>query len=170
VSRLGNAYRRIRALFAGRPSRFSWIDDRVAGSGRPMTRNQVKWLREHGVDAIISLTEDPLPREWISEAGLEYRHMPLEDHATPDPDVLKQIVDELLDLIDSGKRVLVHCAAGLGRTGVVLAAYLVAAKGVSGEEAIKIVRDLRPGSIEPNQEWSVIEFQRRYFPRAGAAP
>ena len=157
-------------MFADRPSRFSWIDERVAGSGRPMTWNQVKWLKEHGVDAIISLTEDPLPREWVSEAGLEYRHMPLVDRSAPDPDVLKRIVDELLDLVEDGKRVLVHCGAGLGRTGTVLAAYLVAAKGVSGEEAIKIVRNLRPRSIEPNQEWSVIEFQRRYFPRAGAAP
>ena len=48
-----------------------------------------------------------------------------------------------------------------GRTGTVLAAYLVASKGLSAEEAISAVRRLRPGSIEPIQKISIIEFQRK---------
>ncbi|MEM3922023.1 MAG: dual specificity protein phosphatase family protein, partial [Nitrososphaerota archaeon] len=79
---------------------------------------------------------------------------------------LEEIVDRVLALVSGGRRLLIHCAAGLGRTGTVLAAYLVASKGVSGEEAIKAVRKLRPGSIERAQEISIIEFQRRYFPKA----
>jgi atypical dual specificity phosphatase len=65
-------------------------------------------------------------------------------------------------MVSGGRRVLIHCAAGLGRTGTALAAYLVVSKGLSAEEAIKAVRRLRPGSIEPIQEISIIEFQRRW--------
>lgn len=162
---LGNIYRRVLALFTDKPSNFSWVDERVAASGRPMTMKQLEWIKSQGIDAIISLTEQPLPREWVERLGIEYAHFPIEDHSAPDPETLKKIIDEVLALASGGKKLLIHCAAGLGRTGTVLAAYLVASKEVSGDKAIKIVRRLRPGSIEPIQEFSVLEFQRRYFPK-----
>jgi atypical dual specificity phosphatase len=163
---LGDAYRRFLALFMDRPSNFSWVDEWVAASGRPMTMQQLRWIKSRGIDAVISLTEYPLPREWIEQLGMEYAYFPIEDHSAPDPETLKEIVDKILAMVSGGRRVLVHCAAGLGRTGTVLAAYLVASKGLSAEEAISAVRRLRPGSIELIQEISIIEFQRRYFPRA----
>jgi len=166
VSKVGSIYRRIIALFTDRPSRFSWIDEHVAASGQPMTRSQVEWIKSQGIDMVISLTEQPLPREWIENADLEYRHFPVKDHSAPSPELLKKIVNEVLNAKARGKKVLIHCAAGLGRTGTLLAAYLIALEKISGDEAIKKVRILRPGSIELVQEKSVLEFQRRYFPKA----
>ncbi|MCD6341583.1 MAG: dual specificity protein phosphatase family protein [Thaumarchaeota archaeon] len=163
MSFLGKVYRRVLAVFMDRPTRFSWVDESVAASGRPMTLDQLRWIRSKGVELVISLTEVPLPREWIEETGLKYRHMPIEDHSAPDPETLKNIVDIMLKGIEEGKKILVHCAAGLGRTGTVLAAYLIARRNLSAEEAIEEIRRLRPGSIEPNQESSVRNFYRRYF-------
>lgn len=163
---IGDIYRRFLALFTDKPFNFSWVDEWIAASGKPMTMKQLKWIKSQGVDVIISLTEQPLPSEWIKQLGVEYMHFPIEDHSAPDPETLKQIIDRIIALVSSGKRLLIHCAAGLGRTGTVLAAYLVVCKGVSGEKAIKAVRRLRPGSIESIQEDSVLEFQRRYFPKA----
>jgi atypical dual specificity phosphatase len=58
--------------------------------------------------------------------------------------------------------VAVHCTAGKGRTGTVLAAYLVTT-GLSAHAAIDRVRHLRPGSVEtPDQEEAVEEFARRW--------
>ena len=57
--------------------------------------------------------------------------------------------------------VVVHCGAGLGRTGVVLACYFVN-KGLSAQNAIARVRRLRPGSIETeDQADAVLDFARR---------
>jgi protein-tyrosine phosphatase len=55
----------------------------------------------------------------------------------------------------------VHCGAGLGRTGVVLACYFVA-KNMTSSNAMARVRRLRPGSIETDsQADAVVEFARR---------
>ncbi len=162
MSYFGDFYRRVRALVSDRPSNFGWLDDDVAGSGRPMTLEQVRWIRERGIDVVISLTEEPLPSEWIGEAGLIYHHEPIPDHSAPNPQQVKRIVERILEEIHRGRKVLIHCAAGLGRTGTILASYLVARRGLTAEEAINLVRQRRPGSIEPAQEWSVREYYRRY--------
>ncbi len=159
---IGDLYRRIMAMFEDKPMRFTWIDDYVAASARPMTLSQIKWIKEQGVDVIISLTESPLPRDWVEKLGLKYFHAPIEDHSCPDPETLKRIVEKIFDEISGGRKILVHCAAGLGRTGTVLAAYLMVRDDLTPEDAIKAIRELRPGSIEPNQEYSLFEFYRRY--------
>ncbi len=56
--------------------------------------------------------------------------------------------------------VAVHCIAGLGRTGTILACYLVG-QGISAEEAITTIRKWRPGSIEISEQEAVIyEYER----------
>ena len=159
----GDVYRRLRAFVRDNPSRFSWVDDYVAGSSRPMTLEQLKWIKEQEIEVIISLTENPLPEEWVKGLGFRYFHIPIMDHSAPSPETLKRITDLMLKQIREGKKILVHCAAGLGRTGTVLAAYFIAKKQLSAEEAMKLVRKLRPGSIESIQEWSIREFYQRYF-------
>jgi atypical dual specificity phosphatase len=51
--------------------------------------------------------------------------------------------------------VAVHCAAGLGRTGVIVACYLITL-GRTADEAIDEIRNLRPGSIETAEQVEAI--------------
>lgn len=61
----------------------------------------------------------------------------------------------------AGQAVAVHCMLGHGRTGTMLACYLVKARALSGAAAIREIRRLRPGSIETReQEQAVIQFHQ----------
>lgn len=62
----------------------------------------------------------------------------------------------------SSQAVAVHCALGFGRTGTMLACYLVKERGLAAGDAIAEVRRLRPGSIETyEQEKAVFQFYQR---------
>jgi atypical dual specificity phosphatase len=58
---------------------------------------------------------------------------------------------------------MVHCAAGKGRTGSVLAAYLVKKQGVTAEEAIEKIRSMRPGSIQSVVQETAVSMYEKYL-------
>ncbi|MGB1613086.1 MAG: protein-tyrosine phosphatase family protein, partial [Arenicellales bacterium] len=80
-------------------------------------------------------------------------HWPIRDLGAPsDSSESAAAFASWAEALTSGKRLLFHCAAGLGRTGT-LAARLLIATGVSPQSAIEAVRSARPGTVEsPEQE------------------
>jgi atypical dual specificity phosphatase len=144
------------------PSGFTWIEKPLlAAMARPSEAEDLIWLREHGIEVLLSLTEDRPRRDWIEEAGLLVYHEPLEDMEPPTQDQLDRAVSAIVRANERKMGVAVHCGAGLGRTGVVLAAYFVAG-GLSAANAIARIRRLRPGSIETDEQAAAVElFARR---------
>src|SRR5262249_4533467 len=144
------------------PNGFSWIDKPLlAALARPTSPEEFRWLRENGIELLLSLTEDRPRRDWTEAANLLVFHEPLEDMEPPTQEQLDRCVSVLQKAHARSMGVAVHCGAGLGRTGVVLAAYFVT-QGLSAQNAIAKVRRLRPGSVETEeQEKSVEEFARR---------
>jgi atypical dual specificity phosphatase len=57
---------------------------------------------------------------------------------------------------------MVHCAAGKGRTGTILAAYLLKKENLTAEQAIKKIRNIRPGSIQSNIQEMTISLYENY--------
>jgi atypical dual specificity phosphatase len=143
------------------PNSFSWVEvPYLAASASPFEPQELLWLREQGIDIILTLTEDPLPRRWVDEAGLMSVHVPIADMEAPTHEQFEQCVSVIRRAAASKMGVLVHCLAGRGRTGTILAAYLVS-KGLASRDAIRQVRQIRPGSIETGeQEQSIHDWAR----------
>jgi atypical dual specificity phosphatase len=143
------------------PIFFSWVSKPyLAAMAKPRAFEELQWLREHGIDVLITLTEEPPPRQFINQAGLMLVHIPIMDFTAPTQTEFQTAVDAIRKAKDSGLGAAVHCAAGIGRTGTILAGWFVA-EGMSSSEAIKHVRQLRPGSIEtPDQEEAIHLYAR----------
>jgi atypical dual specificity phosphatase len=139
------------------PAGFSWIEKPLlAALARPSDLEDLEWLRIQGIQLLLTLTEDRLRRDWVDEAGLLVYHVPMIDMEAPTVEQLEQCVSVIKRAKDQGLGVAIHCGAGLGRTGVVLAAYFVDS-GLSAQNAISRVRRLRPGSIETEEQADVVE-------------
>jgi atypical dual specificity phosphatase len=145
------------------PDGFSWIDKpRLAAMAEPASLEEFQWLREHGIQFLICLTESPPRRSWINEAGLFSKHIPIEDMHPPTQPQIDLCMASIDKALANELGVGIHCAAGLGRTGTMIACWLVQHEGLSARDAITRVRRLRPGSIETQEQAeAVVEFARR---------
>ena len=141
------------------PRNFSWIEPtKLAGCGRPENVEELEAAKREGIEAIVSLTSTPLNPGIISRLGFTYLHSPLS--AIPSVPELTRIVEFIESQKPQTHPVLVHCGEGKGRTGTALAAYLVY-QGMSADQAIQVVREKRPGSIQTAEQESVIhEFEK----------
>ena len=161
---------------AGAPAEvanFSWVvEGKLAGMARlgvhqPL-EDDLASLESLGISLLVSLTEESTPASTAAHYGIEVLHLPVQDFTPPTQEQLFAFAAEARESLDAGRAVGVHCGAGLGRTGTVLASYFVT-EGMTATEAIAEVRKLRPGSIEtPEQEQAVHTFQGRW--RAIATP
>ena len=154
--------RRLRAVVADSPTGFVWVEDRsLAGSGYPASREQVGWLTKRGIGSILTLTEEPLPVKWTSGFPLDLGHVPMHDHLPPSAESLAKAVEYISSRRGEGRAVLVHCLAGEGRTGCVLAAYLIRTRRMGADEAMATLRSLKREFVEPKQEGAVRGFAAR---------
>lgn len=159
MGKAGRLYRRARAIVAASPTGFTWVEDRrLAASGYPSSKRQVEWVMRHGIDSVVTLTEDPLPKAWTQLPGLVSVHLAMVDHAPPSAQSLDGAAERIKSELDAGRNVLVHCLAGRGRTMCALAAYLIRYEGLGGEEAIGRLRTLRRDAVESGQEAAVLSY------------
>ncbi len=115
-------------------------------------------LRSQGICAIVSLTER-FPDELVGETRFVTLHLPIDDMTPPETVQIEEFVEFVDRQFARGCAVGVHCMAGLGRTGTMIACYLVS-QGMSAEDAIAEVRRARPGSIQTEaQEQAVRRWQ-----------
>ena len=146
------------------PNGFSWVEKPLlAALARPTEPEDFAWLRQQGIEVLLSLTEDPPRRDWVNDAGLMLVHVPVEDMEAPTQEQLDRCLSAITRANEQNMGVAVHCTAGLGRTGVVLACYFTA-KGLTAQNAIARVRRMRPGSVETDEQAEAVEqFAKRHL-------
>ncbi len=138
-----------------------WIEEgKLAGRPGP---HWYPWdlgeLYKAGFRAIVSLECDGVTTGVIEAKGIEHKRICVEDHTSPTLEQIDEFNEYVEAKLEEGKPVLVHCLGGVGRTGTMLASYLIR-KGMSPRDAIKRIRTERPHplTIEPCQEETLYEW------------
>lgn len=161
MSKPGNMWRKVHGKITKRPTNFSWlIEEKLAGSGMPTSFDEVDWILKQGIKSIVTMTENALPPQWVDDIG--YLHVPTPDFTAPDMEKIDLAVEFIHQNITDNQAVMVHCAAGLGRAGTILACYFVKYKKFSAKEAITKIRKERPGSIQSETQELAITFYEKH--------
>ncbi len=98
--------------------------------------------------------------DFYSEHGLQVIHLPIHDFGVPDKAAVKRVLQKVIRLANDGRNIVIHCFAGVGRTGTIAACLAGEVFGDSGEKAIGRVRTwIGDGSVETHeQKRFVIEY------------
>ena len=150
-------------MAAGFPDDFIWaVDNLLAATSRPYdVRKAFEFFKDQGIDVIVTLTENSLLQAVVEEFGFEYHHIPVRDFAAPSARQIDKFIRIVEQTRKAGRKVVVHCLAGRGRTGTMIACYLVF-RGRGAQEALDYVRSLRAGAVETaEQEQAVFRLERR---------
>ena len=126
-----------------------WLEDgKLAGSSYPSILT-LRELYDEGFRVLIPLEErDDIPE--LETMGFKVHPIYVQDFTSPTITQLEEfnrIVEEA-----GGAPVLVHCLGGFGRTGTMLAAYLIKKRSFLAEQAISFVRERRPGAVEVHEQ------------------
>ena len=141
-----------------RPAQTFYERIKLAGCMGPVLREELLYLKGKGVRTIVRLEEHTVSGE---AAGLVDMAEYVPDFEPPTTGQIGRIVAFIHEQMENDAPVAVSCKAGLGRTGTVLACYLVHT-GYRAEDALDRVRRVRPGSAEsPQQQEFVYMYEER---------
>ena len=148
---------------------FSWVvEGEIAGSAHPgglgyssgAAQDELEAnlgiISQEKIGAIISLSELPLNEDAVHRFGFRYLYLPVRDMCAPTIDDVKAFIAFTHGMREGKGGTLVHCMAGMGRTGTMLACYLLY-EGRNYEQAMDEVRRCRPGSIETVTQEALIK-------------
>ena len=160
MTKIGDAKRKLHGMITGKPDNFSWlIEGKLAGSAIPTSFEEIKRLVDGGVKSIVTVREESLDDDWMK--NINYLHIHSNDMGVPEFEDLVKAVDFIHQRITNNEPVMVHCLAGLGRTGTILACYLIKYQKLSADDSIQKVRESRPGSIQSfPQEEIIFQFEK----------
>jgi ADP-ribosylglycohydrolase len=160
------------------------VPDRLLAGKYPGGKTAAELARRLGAlleakfDAFIDLTQPGELPEYQSylPSNVAYAREAIPDHGVPaDPGQMPRIQRVLADFLAEGRRVYVHCRAGIGRTGTVVGCYLIA-NGMNGEDALSRLNELWQGS-DRSDTWPEVpetpeqfDFIRNWEPRSSSAP
>ncbi len=159
---IGDAYRKVKAYFImlrhnfNPPKKLDWVTPELAiGSDI----RALDFLKSQGVGAIIGLqAERSDDEEKLHGADVDYLHIPIKDGHAPEPSQIQSMIDWINAERGTGRKVYMHCAAGVGRAPTMAIAYLVST-GFTTDQAIVEIKE-KHNDTDPSPKQ--IDSVRRY--------
>ena len=150
----------------------TWITDQLAVGHAPMSYAELDSIREQGIDAIVNLCgEFSDLHEIEQQAGFEVFFLPVADETAPEMVAMENGLAWLDEAMYLGKKVLVHCRHGIGRTGTFVTAYLLR-RGFTLKQAGRLLKgaDSRANPTNFSQWWLLRRFGRKERGVVSVAP
>ncbi|ORY26505.1 protein-tyrosine phosphatase-like protein [Naematelia encephala] len=120
-------------------------------------------FQEQNVGMVVRLNEELYDRRHFLELGMDHVEMYFHDGSNPSDSIVRQFIDLVEEVIENrGQKVAVHCKAGLGRTGVLIGAYLIYKYAFSAQEVIGYMRIVRPGMVVGPQQQYLLKNQMKW--------
>ncbi len=150
------------------PTDFFWLlPKRLGGLPRPgicaEVADDLAGLRRLGVTMLVTLEETmTVPAELLRRFDLRGRFFPIPDMGIPAIGEAVEFGRRLQQDLESGEVVALHCRAGMGRTGTMLACQVIS-NGATPMEALERVRNINPRWIQSDAQVSFLaDFARRW--------
>ncbi len=125
------------------PYQLTWITENLAAGRAPMSYAEFDEVKASGINAIVNLcAEFSDLHELETLAGFEVFYLPCWDEETPEPGDMEKALAWLDEAIYLGKKILIHCRHGFGRTGTFITAYMIR-RGVGLKAANKKLKAIK---------------------------
>jgi len=139
----------------------TWVTNQLAVGHAPMSYDELRAIREQGVDGIVNLCGEYCDLHRIQEDfGFEVYYLPVQDNEAPSLQEVEKALQWLDEAIYLRKKILVHCKLGIGRTGTFVTSYLLR-RGFTMKLARQKLKKTRAETTSFNQWWFLRKFGKK---------